>query len=155
MNSRYDYDEMYESHRVLHEIDEHTRIVHITFAARNCSSTRRNFCMVWHTAQLPGGVGLTFAKSVIDSSCPPTAAYARGEMHIAGCLLRPVGDGKHTEMTHLVHASLGGHIRSWLIQCHVRRRCDVECVQHRLQTSAIDLLYHYKSDVPSFCYVAT
>eukprot|EP00455_Lapot_gusevi_P045797 TRINITY_DN5912_c0_g1_i1.p1 TRINITY_DN5912_c0_g1~~TRINITY_DN5912_c0_g1_i1.p1 ORF type:complete len:954 (-),score=260.10 TRINITY_DN5912_c0_g1_i1:40-2901(-) len=108
-------DSMFDTGRVVEEIDPFTRVDYQAFKAV-FPTTARDFCNMasWKFDKETNTI-IIAAKSVLHPDCPEDPNHVRGEVHVAGYLLQLLEDKKSTRVTFIANSDLKGSLPSSLV----------------------------------------
>eukprot|EP01119_Soliformovum_irregulare_P017623 TRINITY_DN5263_c0_g1_i2.p1 TRINITY_DN5263_c0_g1~~TRINITY_DN5263_c0_g1_i2.p1 ORF type:complete len:337 (+),score=48.84 TRINITY_DN5263_c0_g1_i2:99-1109(+) len=85
------WDPLFESARVLEQIDNRTIIWHLRYAARKCLLKRtRDFVVMGHWFEKPDGSYVCIGRSVEHPRCPVSDGCVRGQILTMGYHVRPL-----------------------------------------------------------------
>lgn len=112
LNTKLDYDDMYETGHIIEEINEYLEVVYQKYK-KQTGVSHRDFCLLQRRFDYPDGNVIAVACSIDHPQCPETS-FVRAHLYM-GCFILEPTSPTSTRMTYIVHADIKGSVPKWII----------------------------------------
>lgn len=103
--TNWSWDPLWNSSKLLEQLDNHTMVLHLKYIAEVCMLKRaRDFVCISHWHQQKDGSYVLVARSVEYPDCPPTTECVRGQILTLGYLITPhPKNPNHSQVSYISH----------------------------------------------------